>query len=78
MNFNEFWSKYDVWEEDPYISDYDSIYVQERCALFGWNAAKAEILKLLEENKELESISQKGKKVYKIYGSVIDKIKNEI
>lgn len=43
-----------------------------------WNTCKNQILKLLEQNKELESISHNGKKVYKIYGTVIEKIKNEI
>lgn len=36
---------------------------------------KNEILNILEQNKELESISYEGKKVYKIYGNVIEKIK---
>ena len=44
----------------------------------GWFACKREIIKLLEENKELESVSYEGKKVYKIYGKVINKIKEEI
>lgn len=41
----------------------------------GWMECKVEILKLLEQNQELESISQNGRKVYKIYGTVIEKIK---
>ena len=41
----------------------------------GWMECKAEILKLLEQNQELESISHNGRKIYKIYGTVIDKIK---
>jgi hypothetical protein len=41
----------------------------------GQDAMKFKILKLLKENRELESISQNGKKVYKIYGTVIDEIK---
>lgn len=40
----------------------------------GWVECKEEILKLLEQNTELESISYNGKKVYKIYGNVIEKI----
>ena len=40
-----------------------------------WLACQEQILKLLEQNTELESISHNGKKVYKIYGNVIDKIR---
>jgi hypothetical protein len=39
------------------------------------NCYKEKILSFLLENRELEAISYSGKKVYKIYGSVIDKIK---
>lgn len=41
----------------------------------GFNHCKEAVLKLLEENKELEAVSFDGKKVYKIYGNVIEKIK---
>jgi (p)ppGpp synthase/HD superfamily hydrolase len=41
----------------------------------GFNACKKEVLRVLEENKELESVSYRGKKVYKIYGTIIKKIK---
>ena len=40
-----------------------------------WFACKNEVIKLLEEDLELDSISYNGKKVYKIYGTVIDKIR---
>ena len=43
-----------------------------------WNDCKNSILDLIEQNKELESISYSGKECYKIYGTVIDKIKKEI
>jgi (p)ppGpp synthase/HD superfamily hydrolase len=41
----------------------------------GFNTCKKEVLRVLEENKELESVSYRGKKVYKIYGTIIKKIK---
>lgn len=44
----------------------------------GWLACKREIIKLLEQNKELEFVSYSGKKVYRIYDSVVEKIKKEI
>ena len=43
-----------------------------------WESCKQEIIKLLEQNKELEAISYDGKKVYKIYGNAIEKINESI
>ena len=62
---------------------FDSLFTLEdgltkkeiKIAKIGWLAAKHEILSILKDNKELESISHNGKKVYKIYGTVIEKIK---
>ena len=77
MNFQEFWKENDIWKHDPYISD-DMVGIEEKCSEYGWNSCKNEILELLEKNKELEFISHNGKKVYRIYGAVIDKIKKQI
>jgi hypothetical protein len=68
MNFQQYWNSQDL---DKYRS------TEDYCRA-SWNTCKLEILKTLEQNTELEAISQNGKKVYKIYGTVIDKIKNEI
>lgn len=69
MNFKQFWN---TQELDKYRS------TEDYC--FGtWEACKREILEILEQNKELEAISYSGeKRVYRIYGTVIDKIKKEI
>lgn len=74
MNFKNF-IKY-----KPFISsDLISCDAYDRkAAKHGWDNCKAQILLLLEQNKELESISYSGRKLYKINGSIIDKIKKEI
>ena len=64
MNFNQWYKRNATWSPNA--------------AEEGWKACKRNIIKLLESHKELESISHNGKKIYKIYGVVIDKIKKEI
>lgn len=69
MNFKEFWYQDEQFEVFRTTEDY---------CCGAWDACKNEIIKLLEENKELEAVSQNGKKVYKIYGNVIEKIRKNI
>lgn len=45
------------------------------CAYRAWDACVEQVLKILEDNKELEATSSHGVKRYKIGGSVIDKIR---
>ncbi len=77
MNFNE-WYKYHQPQKSYPSNIIDCDFNERRNLKKGWNVCKKEILLLLEKNKELEAISQDGKKIYKIYGNVIDKINKEI
>ena len=52
MNFNEFWNKHDIWTNDPYISD-NPVDLERKCAEYGWNSAKEEILKIIFLNTKV-------------------------
>jgi hypothetical protein len=69
MNFDKWFNKQKEYHLTPHA------YAIGRDS---WSSCRREILRMLEQNKELESISHNGKKVFKIYGTVIEKIKKEI
>ena len=70
MTFTEYWNS----------TDLDKYRTTEDYCFGAWNGGmtemKTRVLKLLEENKETEGVSHTGKITYKIYGTVIDKIKD--
>lgn len=68
MNFNEYLNSLD-------LANLNDLQPNEGMEM-GWYKCKEEVLKILEENKELEFVDIDDKMVYKINGNVIEKIEN--
>lgn len=70
MNFQKFWKENDIWKHDPYISE-NKDDIEERCAEYGWESCKNEVLKILKGTQERVAYNDNGT----WYWEQIDKIK---